>query len=201
MRVSRLIVGLSAVAGLAAGAFAAGCSSSSSSAPPAGPDASADAGEDAPAQVCFVDASLTMFAESDAGAASVCASCVNTNCQSAIMACENSCTCDNLFTCLADAGVSVSGGLGAGALTAAAGCIPGGFSGAGAIESDPGILGLFTCISPGGTCGTACGALLEAGAPGADGGDAATPDAATPEDAGDAGAPAPVDAGDAAPPT
>jgi hypothetical protein len=199
MRVSRLIVGLSAVAGLAAGAFAAGCSSSSSSAP-AGPDASTDAnGEDAAAPVCFVDASLTMFAESDAGAASVCAACVNTNCSSAITACENSCTCDNLFTCLADAGVAVTG-LGAGSFTALTGCIPGGFTNVGALINDPGFSGLFTCLS--GPCMSACGALLEAGAPATttDGGDAATPDAGT-GDAGDAGAPAPADAGDGAPPT
>ncbi len=100
MRVPSWLIGTSVIAALAAGGVAAGCSSSSST-PTAGPDASSEAAaEDAG---CYVDASFSMFAASDAAGAG-CAACVQANGTAGIKACSTSCQCINLFTCLADAG-------------------------------------------------------------------------------------------------
>jgi len=125
MRVSRWLIAISAVAAAAAGGVGVGCSSSSSP-PAAAPDAStpaptADAG-------CYVDASFSAFAASDAAAAG-CAACVQNSCTTGIKACSTSCTCINLFTCLADAGIAASG-LGANSLAAVGNCVPGGLAGA-----------------------------------------------------------------------
>jgi hypothetical protein len=97
-----------------------------------------------------------MFAESDAAGAG-CAACVNTMCGADIQACETSCTCVNLFECLADAGISASS-LSTGSLGAVAGCVPGGLTMAGALLSDPGVMGVYTCFTA--TCGTQCAAAL-----------------------------------------
>jgi hypothetical protein len=160
MRASLWFFGIpAAVTALAAGGIAAGCGSSSSGAPAEpGSDASAEAAPpaDAGPTSCYVDASLTMFAESDAAGAG-CAACVNTMCGADIQACETSCTCVNLFECLADAGISASS-LSTGSLGAVAGCVPGGLTMAGALLSDPGVMGVYTCFTA--TCGTQCAAAL-----------------------------------------
>jgi hypothetical protein len=182
MRVSLWLIGISAMAALAAGGVAAGCSSSSA-APAAAPDASTEAAaEDAG---CYVDASFSMFAASDAAGAG-CAACVQNNCTTGIRACSTSCQCINLFTCLADAGISATG-LGANSLAAVGNCVPGGLKSAGSLLNDPGIQGVYQCFTA--TCMNECGAVLEAGALSDDGG--ATEDAETATDAAatsDAGA-------------
>jgi hypothetical protein len=164
MRVTRWFIGVSTVAALAAGALAVGCSSSSSSAPATNNDAStetgAEGGEDAS---CHVDADLTAFAESDA-AGSECAACVKANCMAGIMACSTSCACINLFTCLADGGVSASN-LGTSGAAALAACVPSNIKTASSLLMDPGISGVFTCFTA--TCSDACSSVIS----GLDGGD------------------------------
>jgi hypothetical protein len=161
MSVSRFFFGLSAAAAVAGGATAAGCGSSSST-PGAADDASTrgdtgatvDTGaptNDGP-NTCYVDASLTAFAASDAAGAG-CAACVNTMCGTAISSCSTDCSCISLFGCLADAGIS-GGDLGANSLAAAAGCIPGGLTSATALLNDPGINDVYTCFTV--TCASAC---------------------------------------------
>ncbi len=120
---------------------------------------------------CYVDASLSAFAASDAAGAG-CAACVQNSCTTGIKACSTSCTCITLFTCLADAGVTASG---LGASTAAVGnCVPGGLASLPGLLNDPGIQGVYQCFTV--TCASACGGvLLEGGAPGDDGGEAGTP--------------------------
>jgi hypothetical protein len=185
MHVFRWLGGISAMAALSVGGIAAGCSSSSPS-PAASPDASAQANaEDAG---CYVDASFSMFAASDAAGAG-CAACVQEHCTTGIKACSTSCECINLFTCLADAGISASG-LGANSLGAVDNCVPGGLKSLGSLLNDPGIQGVYQCFTA--TCMNACGAVLEGGAADDDGGDGATEDGgAATTDAGatsDAGA-------------
>jgi hypothetical protein len=180
MRASLWLAGLSAATSLACAVAAAGCSSSSTTTPPTGQDASLEAspGDDAQADsgspLCFVDASLTVFAASDASAAG-CAACVQTNCQDAISACATDCTCISLFTCLADSGVATTG-LGPAATAAATECA--GSSGL-TLLNNPGVMGLVNCLS--GVCLEACNV--------SDGGpDAGLPDAALSEaGAGEAG--------------
>jgi hypothetical protein len=167
------------VAALAAGALAVGCSSSSSSAPPGNNDASTETGaEDAS---CHVDADLTAFAESDA-AGSECAACVRANCMAGIMACSTSCACINLFTCLADGGVSASNldTSGAAALMA---CVPSNIKTASSLLKDPGISGVLTCFTA--TCSDACSAVISALDGGDDGG--GSTDGGTITDAADGG--------------
>jgi hypothetical protein len=186
MRVSFWVFGCSAVTALAAGGMAVGCGSSSSSAPPPAtnvPDASVEASapEDAGPTSCHVDASLTMFAESDAAGAG-CAACVNAMCSANINACANSCTCINLFECLADAGISASN-LGTGSVGAVAGCVPGGLTSAGALLNDPGVMGVYSCFTA--TCATECAAVLpDAGVDGATTTDDGGGDAGVPADGG-----------------
>lgn len=176
-------------AGVAVGATGAGCSSSSSPPPPASDDTNMDAGSssgggDGAAASCHVDASFTMFAESDAAAAG-CAACVQTMCTDGIAACSSSCLCINLFSCLADAGVSLAG-LSSGDTTALSAC-SGGISKAGALANDPGIQGVYTCFTM--TCMSECAAVLpalDAGTTVDAGGPTAT-DAATTTDAADGG--------------
>jgi hypothetical protein len=189
MRASRWFLGISALVMVGAGGIEAGCSSSSSSSPPAGDDASTpvdgSGGDGAPA-TCHVDASLTAFAASDAAGAG-CAACVQTMCSDGINACSNSCTCVGLFSCLADAGVSATG------LTsdpgALAGCVPGGISSAGMLLNDPGVQGLYMCLTV--TCSDQCATVLPATDAGTDGGGAVdagtTADTGTTTDAGDGG--------------
>ncbi len=163
MRATRWFIGVSAVAALAAGALAVGCSSSSSSAPATNNDASTETGgEDGS---CHVDADLTAFAESDA-AGSECAACVKTNCMAGIMACSTSCACINLFTCLADGGVSASN-LGTSGAAALAACVPSNIKTASSLLMDPGISGVFTCFTA--TCSDACSAVISGGDGGDDG--------------------------------
>jgi len=110
-----------------------------------GDDAEADAGS----PLCYVDASLTVFAASDASAAG-CAACVQTSCQAAIRNCATDCTCISLFTCLADSGVATTG-LGPTATAAATACA--GSSGL-TLLNNPGVMGLVNCLS--GICLDAC---------------------------------------------
>lgn len=158
-------------------AFAAGCGSSSA-APAGGADASAEAALDDAGTIpnaCYVDASLTAFAESDASAAG-CAACVNASCSGAITKCATDCICINLFTCLTDSGVVMSGtgSAIAAAVTACSGSL--GLT----LLKNPGVQGLVNCLS--GTCSTPCSAVLEGGVA-----DAASPPDAAP-DATDGGA-------------
>jgi hypothetical protein len=195
MRIARWFVGTSVIATLGAMGIAAGCSSGSSSAPATGSDASAegatgDGGSGGDAG-CYVDASLTMFAESDAAGAS-CAACVNTQCTTSIEACSTSCTCISFFTCLADAGVSATN-LGATSPASVSDCVPA--SGAGPLLNDPGVQGVYQCFTA--TCGAACGVLLEAGAAGDDGGEAGPADGGVVTDGGGVPTDAGADAADA----
>jgi hypothetical protein len=185
MRVTRWFIGVSTVAALAAGALAVGCSSSSSSPPATNNDASTETGggggeggEDAS---CHVDADLTAFAESDA-AGSECAACVRANCTAGIMACSTSCACINLFTCLADGGVSASN-LGTSGAAALAACVPSNIKTASSLLMDPGISGVFTCFTA--TCSDACSAVISALDGGDDGG--GSTDGGTIADAADGG--------------
>jgi hypothetical protein len=192
MQVSRWILGFSAVAAVAAGAFAGGCSSSSSP-PPAPP---ADAAPDVEAQEasCSVDADLTAFAMSDASAAG-CAACVKDMCGTDISSCASDCTCISLFSCLADAGVAASG-VGVGSIAALGQCVPGGFGNLTSLESNAAIRGIFTCF--GVTCADECAPATDAGPTEAGPTEAGpSPEASTP-DGGDAGTKA--DGGDAAAP-
>ncbi len=179
MRV-RFWLGVSAIAALTAGVVAAGCSSSSPT-PATGPDASSEAAaEDAG---CYVDASFSMFAASDAAGAG-CAACVQDKCTVGIKACSMSCQCINLFSCLADAGVTATG-IGANSQAAVGQCVPGGLKSAGSLLNDPGIQGVYQCFTA--TCVNECGAVLEAGAEdGGPSGDTGTDttDAGTTTDAG-----------------
>jgi hypothetical protein len=144
---------------------------------------------------CYVDASLTMFAASDAAGAA-CAACVNTMCGNAIASCETDCTCDHLFECLADAGISATDL--AASISAVSGCIPGGLTSTASLLSDQGVKGVYNCFTV--TCMSACAVALPS-----DAGDAAA--TATSDDGatGDAAATATPDggatgdAGDAAP--
>jgi hypothetical protein len=180
MRVSHWLIGISAVAAAAAGSVAVGCSSSSSppaAAPPE--DASTEAASSTVDAGCYVDASFSAFAASDAAAAG-CAACVQNSCTTGIKACSTSCTCINLFTCLADAGIAATG-LGANSLAAVENCVPGGLASAASLLNDPGVQGVYQCFTV--TCASACGSVLEAGAPEGDGGEDG---AATTTDGGDA---------------
>jgi len=189
MRVSLWFSGISAVTALAAGGMATGCGSSSSAAPPPStvPDASMEetsAPGDAGPTNCYVDASLTAFAESDAAGAG-CAACVNAMCGDGIKACETSCTCINLFECLADAGISGSN-LGTGSLGAIAGCVPGSITNAGAVINDPGVMGVYSCFTV--TCASECAAVLpDSGLLAPDGGTVTTEAGAATPDGGDGG--------------
>jgi len=109
MRVSRWLIGISAVAAVAAGGLAVGCGSSSSPSAAGAPssDASTEAASSAEDAGCYFDASFSMFAASDAAGAG-CAACVQNSCTTGIKACSTSCTCINLFTCLADAGIAAN---------------------------------------------------------------------------------------------
>jgi hypothetical protein len=109
-------------------------------------------------------------------------------CSDGINACSNSCTCVGLFSCLADAGVSAT------TLTSASGaslgaCVPGGITSAGALLNDPGVQGLYMCLTV--TCAGQCAAVLPATDAGTDGGGAGdagtTADTGTTTDAGDGG--------------
>jgi hypothetical protein len=196
MRISPWLVGISASTSVAAALVATGCSSSSATPTANGPDASTeamaatDAAGDTDAGggtgACFVDASLTVFASSDASAAG-CAACVQLNCRPAITTCATDCTCINLFSCLADSGVAMTG-LGSAAAAAVTACS--GNSGI-ALLQNPGVMGLVNCLSD--PCSTACSAVLEAGAD-----DSAAPsEAGAPADTGtDAGATSTADAAD-----
>jgi hypothetical protein len=194
MRFSPWLVGISASASVAAALVAAGCSSSSATPAAGGPDSSteaaaSDAAGDTDAGggtgACFVDASLTVFASSDASAAG-CAACVQLNCRPAITTCATDCTCINLFSCLADSGVAMTG-LGSAAAAAVTACS--GNSGI-ALLQNPGVMGLVNCLSD--PCSTACSAVLEAGAD-----DSAAPSEASAADAGtDADAISTADAAD-----
>jgi hypothetical protein len=196
MRLSLWLVGISASALVTAALVAAGCSSSSatptgddaaspdSSAEAAAGDASDDGGSP---NGCFVDASLSVFASSDASAAG-CAACVQLNCSPAITACATDCTCINLFSCLADSGVAMSA-LGSAAAAAVTACS--GNSGI-ALLQNPGVKGLVDCLSD--PCATACNAVLDAGTD-----DSAAPSEAAAADTGtDAGAGSTADAADTA---
>jgi hypothetical protein len=197
MRASLWFFGISAVAALAGGTLGSGCGSNSSS-PPARTtlDASADRPETSTVDAgCYVDASLTMFAASDAAGAG-CAACVNTMCGGAITSCETDCTCISLFECLADGGASAND---LGTSSAAFGqCVPGGITSSGDLLADKGIKSVYNCFTV--TCLSPCSAALPQGDAG-DAAAAAPPDGAT----GDAEATAPPeggpigDAGDAAP--
>jgi hypothetical protein len=190
MRLSLWLVGISASAWVTAALVAAGCSSSSATR--AGDDAaSPDSGTEASASddgggkgACFVDASLTVFASSDASAAG-CAACVQLNCSPAITACATDCTCINLFACLADSGVAMTG-LGSAAAAAVTACS--GNSGI-ALLQNPGVMGLVNCLSD--PCSTACSSVLDAGADD----DSVAPSEAAAGDTGtDAGASSTADA-------
>ncbi len=161
---------------------------------PPGPDdgPGPEAGEEAstPDAACTVDASLTAFAASDASAAG-CAACVNSMCSAAITTCSSECLCINLFSCLADAGVAATG-LGTGSFVALSQCIPGGLAGATGLLTDPGLAGIYTCLTM--TCGDECAPATEGGTP-----EAGTPPEAGPDGGADAGATA-SDAGDSGAP-
>jgi hypothetical protein len=190
MRLSLWLVGISASAPVMATLVAAGCSSSSATpTAPAGDDAtSLDSSAEAAASddgggtgACFVDASLTVFASSDASAAG-CAACVQLNCSPAITTCASDCTCINLFSCLADSGVAMSG-LGSAAAAAVTACS--GNSGI-ALLQNPGVKGLVDCLSD--PCATACNAVLDAGVDD----DSVAPSEAAAEDAGADAAPSSI---------
>jgi len=183
MRASPWLVGSSGTALLAIAVLAA-CSSTS--APPVEQDASTvDAG-------CYVDASLSGFAASDAAGAD-CAACVQSHCQPAIVTCSSDCTCINFFGCVADAG-TVSTGISVATMNAAAACAG---NSPGMLLLDPGLNALLTCFQ--GPCQSICspeaGAGDEAAAPTDDAGaDATTAGDAAADEAGalDAAADAPV---------
>ena len=106
MRVIRWLGGISAMAALSVGGIAVGLQLLELAVPsPVRTRAPRPDAEDAG---CYVDASFSMFAASDAAGAG-CAACVQDHCTTGIKACSTSCTCINLFTCLADAGISASG--------------------------------------------------------------------------------------------
>jgi hypothetical protein len=193
MRLSLWLVGISASAWVTAALVAAGCSSSSAT--PTGDDAaSPDSSTEASASddeggtgACFVDASLTVFASSDASAAG-CAACVQLNCSPAITTCASDCTCINLFSCLADSGVAMSA-LGSAAAAAVTACS--GNSGI-ALLQNPGVKGLVDCLSD--PCATACNAVLDAG----DDDSVAPSEAAAADTGSDADTSSTADAADAA---
>ncbi len=165
MHASHWVLGLAA-ASLGAAAAAAGCSSSSSGGP--GP---VDAGSPSDA-ACYVDASLSVFASSDAAGAP-CAECVAEMCYGAVQMCAIDCACINFFTCVADSGVAVNGFTPM-AIQAATICAG---SQAAVLENDPAVRGLSTCL--GNTCSGVC-------MPGAEGGPSEEPGDASPD--ADAGA-------------
>lgn len=174
MRASLWFFGISAVALLEAGGISAGCGSSSSQpgvvAPPdASPPRPADAG-------CYVDASLTMFAASDAAGAG-CAACVNTMCGSAVTSCATDCTCISLFECLLDAGYSATD-FQTSLINAISGCVPGGLTAAGDLLHDQAVKSVYNCFAV--TCLPECSLPL-------DGGDAAAASSVDGEAEGDAG--------------
>jgi hypothetical protein len=189
MRVSLRLVGISAAVCFAFALAAAACSSSSPSA--GGADASSEAASDAAvgdedggsSPTCYIDASLSAFAASDASAAG-CAACVQASCHPAITTCETDCTCINFFTCLADSGVATSG-LGSSGSSVVNMCAG---SAVLTVYNDPGVKGLADCLSD--TCATACSGILDAGSVDDD----ATPEAgasidASPDAGSDAGSP------------
>jgi|ERR1019366_754236 hypothetical protein len=156
-----------------AAAIAAGCSSSSSAPPASVADASPEADDDGGGpNGCHVDASLTVFAESDASAAG-CASCINDNCNQSVLTCASDCVCINLFTCLFDFDASTDA-TAAEAVNACAG--KSGLS----LLNNPGVRGLANCYS--GPCLTPCGAVFAV-----DGGDDAPAEAAADESGSDSG--------------
>jgi hypothetical protein len=190
MHEARWLVGSSGAVLLA---IAVGIGCSSSSPQPEAPDAGiVDAG-------CHVEASLAVFASSDAAGAG-CAACVQTNCQPAIVTCSSDCTCIDFFGCVADAG-TIASGISPATQQAASACAG---NSPGALLLDPGLNDLLQCFQ--GPCASVCSASGDGGAgDGAAGptddaaADAATDtDAATAVDAGvdDAG-PADAAAGDA----
>jgi len=99
---------------------------------------------------CHVDASLTVFAESDASAAG-CASCINDNCNPAVLTCASDCVCINLFTCLFDFDASAD------ATAAEAVNFCAGASGL-SLLNNPGVRGLANCYS--GPCLAPCSAVF-----------------------------------------
>jgi hypothetical protein len=157
--------------GLAAGALAsagiAACSSSSTDVP-ASPDAATDTGS-----TCRVDASLTVFAASDAAGAG-CAACVQANCLDRIQTCASDCACIALFDCVADSGAAT--GLTPAAVAATTACAG---PNPASLLQDPGLNGLLSCFE--GVCSDSCSTPSDAGR------DAATDAAASPADASDAG--------------
>jgi hypothetical protein len=181
-RLSLWVLALSA--GLYAFAALGGAGCSSSSAPPpsvdAGDDSTADDASDATSiSTCHVDASLTVFASSDASAAP-CAACAAQNCLGAIAECASDCTCINLFTCLTDSGAA-TGALPqqiSDDINACAG------SAGTSLLSNPGVRGIADCLQ--GVCANACSAILDGGD---DGGTSAAGDAGAGSDAA-----APLDA-------
>ena len=191
MRASRWLVGSSgaALVPLAAIAVVAACSST----PAPAPEAQDASGVDADAS-CRVDASLTMFASSDA-AGSDCAACVQANCLAAVDTCSVDCTCIGFFVCVADAG-TVATGISQATQLAASNCVA---NSPGTLLNDPGLRALLQCFQ--GPCETVCSAPSEAGGGGEDASaDDATVDASGSSDGGvgdanasDAAADAPAD--------
>jgi hypothetical protein len=172
MRASLWLLGLAAGA-LAGAAVASGCSNSSNEGDP-GADAAADA-----SSTCKVDASLSVFASSDAAGAG-CAACVQASCLPAIKTCASDCACIALFNCVADSGAAT--GLtpaAVAATTMCAGPMPA------ALLQDPGLEGLLACFE--GPCSASC-------TPPSDAGDDASSDAGAATDAAEGGD---ADAGDA----
>jgi hypothetical protein len=172
MNASRALVGSLGGAVLAVVAVGGGCSASPS--PPESADATA---ADANGGGCYVDASLAVFAASDAAGAD-CAACVQTNCQPAITTCANDCTCIGFFTCVADAG-TLSMGLSQAtqaAVFACAGPSPG------TLIQTPGLSALLQCLQ--GPCNSICSELVDAGVDAPVGASEAAPETGP----GDAGA-------------
>jgi hypothetical protein len=163
--------------GLAAGALAgaaaaAGCGGGATNEPTGQADAAADT-----ASTCRVDASLSVFAASDAAGAG-CAACVQVHCLDRIMTCASDCACIALFDCVADSGAAT--GLTPAAVAATTACAG---PNPASLLQDPGLQGLLTCFE--GVCSDSCSAPSDAG-PDAAATDASG-DAASPADAGDAG--------------
>ena len=167
MRGSLWLMGLAAGA-LAGAAAAAGCGGGATSEPDAAADAAADT-----ASTCRVDASLSVFAASDAAGAG-CAACVQANCLDRIMSCASDCACLALFDCVADSDAAT--GLTPAAVAATTACAG---PNPASLLQDPGLQGLLTCFQ--GVCSDSCSAPSDGGedaAADASPGDAAISDAA-----------------------
>jgi hypothetical protein len=170
MRASLWFLGISVVALPAAGGITAGCGSSST--PPATPTTTHDASTPVAEASCYVDASLTAYAKSDAAGAG-CAACVNDMCESAIASCSTDCTCINLITCLLGASVSTMD-FQASAISAISGCVPGGLTAAWDLLNNQAVKSVYNCFTV--TCLSACSV--------ADGGDAAAMGGGATDDTG-----------------